>query len=275
MINNFNRYKESNQREDDNRIYGVVTAIVTNNKDPENMARIKVKFPWMGEAKDKDSNWVRIASMMGGKDRGAYFIPEVEDEVLIAFENGDVNSPYMIGALWNGKDTPTHSNDDGKNDERCITSRSGHTFRFDDKDGEEVFELMDKSKKRRLTFKTKGKKIEIINEDDDGEMWIYSKGFMVIETDDELFVNVEKDMHIRVDKDLHIEAENINIKSRKATKIDAGTKLDMNSKAPMKIGSKATMDLKASALASFKASGPLKLESSAIASLKGSITKLG
>jgi len=275
LITKLNRHKESDLHENENRIYGVVTAIVTNNKDPENMARIKVKFPWMGEAKDKDSNWVRVASMMAGHDRGCYFIPEVEDEVLIMFENGDVNSPFMIGALWNGKDKPTHANDDGKNDHRCMTSRSGHTFTFDDKDGEEVFELMDKSKKRRLTFKTKGKKIEIINEDDDGEMWIYSKGFMVIETDDELFVNVEKDMHIKVDKDLHIEAENINIKSRKATKIDAGTKLDMNSKAPMKIGSKATMDLKASALASFKASGPLKLESSAIASLKGSITKLG
>ncbi|MDQ7084733.1 MAG: phage baseplate assembly protein V [Sulfurovum sp.] len=193
MIRKRNRYKESYFQENENKIYGVVTAIVTNNKDPENMARIKVKFPWMGEAKDKDSNWVRIATMMGGKERGSYFIPEVEDEVLIAFENGDVNAPYMIGALWNGKDTPTHTNNDGKNDIRCITSRSGHTLTFDDKDGEEVFELMDKSKKRRLTFKTKENKIEIINESDDGEIKIYSKGKMTIESDDELSIKVKKE----------------------------------------------------------------------------------
>jgi len=275
MLTQLKHYKESNLHEFEHKIYGVVSAIVTNNKDTDGLARIKVKFPWMGEAKDKESNWVRIATLMAGNERGSYFIPEIDDEVLIAFENGDINSPYMIGALWNGKDKPTDNNDDDKNDRRSITSRSGHKLLFDDKDGEEVLELMDKSEKRRITLKIKDKCIEIHNEEDKGEIKIFSKGKMSIESEDELEIKVKKDMKIKVEKDLKIEANNIEMKSKAATKLDAGSKFDAASKAPMKLESKATLDIKASAVANVKASGPLNLESSAIASLKGSMTKLG
>lgn len=275
MITQLKKQKELNTKEFDNRIYGVVTAIVTNNKDPEGLARIKVKFPWMGEAKDKESNWARIATFMAGKERGAYFLPEVEDEVLIAFENGDVNYPYMIGALWNGKDKPTEKNDDDKNNIRSFTSRSGHKITFDDTKDKEVLEIMDKSEKRKITFNVKDKFIEILNEEGKGEIKIKAKGKFSIETEDELEIKVKKNLTIKVDKDLKIEANKIELKSKTAMKFDAGSKLDMASKAPMKIESKATLDLKASAVANIKASGPLTLESSAIASLKGSITKLG
>jgi uncharacterized protein involved in type VI secretion and phage assembly len=275
MITQLKTYKELHIKESENRIFGVVTAIVTKNKDPDNMARIKVKFPWMGEAKDKESNWVRIASLMGGKERGDYFIPEIDDEVLIAFENGDVNYPYMIGALWNGKDTPTEKNDDDKNNIRSFTSRSGHKITFDDTKDEEILEIMDKSEKRKITFNVKDKFIEIINEEGKGEIKIKAKGKFSIETEDELSIKVKKNLNIKVDKDLVIEAQNIKMKSKMATKIESGSKLDLASKAPMKLESKATLDVKASAVLNVKASGPVKVESSAIASLKGSITKIG
>ena len=114
------------------RITGVVIGIVTNNKDTEGMGRVKVKFPWRGDS--DESYWARVSTLMAGKDRGTFFLPEVGDEVLVAFDHGDINHPYVIGALWNGVDTPPETNADGKNNIRKIKSRSGHEIIFDDND---------------------------------------------------------------------------------------------------------------------------------------------
>ena len=115
------------------RFYGVVVGIVTNNKDPESLHRVKIRFPWLDQ--DNESHWARVASLMAGNGRGAYFLPEVDDEVLVAFEHGCVDYPYVVGALWNGKDKPPESNSDGLNKHRTIQSRSGHIIRLNDKAG--------------------------------------------------------------------------------------------------------------------------------------------
>ena len=133
-----------------NRIYGVVVGIVTNNKDDEGMGRVKVKFPWLSD--DDESWWARVATMMAGSSRGSYFLPEVNDEVLIAFEHGDVRFPYVVGALWNGKDAPPTTNSDGKNNIRVIQSRSGHIVRLDDTDGNEKIEVIDKTGNNSITI---------------------------------------------------------------------------------------------------------------------------
>ncbi|OGO17716.1 MAG: phage tail protein, partial [Chloroflexi bacterium RBG_16_48_7] len=112
--------------------HSVVVGIVTNNQDTDGMARVKVRFPWLAE--DAESNWIRIASPMAGNGRGMIFLPEVDDEVLIAFENGDLNRPYVLGALWNGEDNPPETNSDGHNNIRKIRSRSGHEIVFNDDD---------------------------------------------------------------------------------------------------------------------------------------------
>ena len=112
------------------RIFGVVVGIVTNNQDPEGMGRVKVNFPWLSA--DDESYWARLAAPMAGNNRGAWFLPEVNDEVLVAFEHGDVRAPYVLGALWNGQDAPPRNNSDGKNNERVIRSRSGHELVFND-----------------------------------------------------------------------------------------------------------------------------------------------
>ena len=109
---------------------GVAIALVTQNRDPEGLGRVKLRFPW--ESEPRESDWARIAVPMAGADRGTYFLPEVGDEVLVAFEREDMRFPYVLGALWNGREKPPQSNDDGKNDRRVIKSRSGHTLTFDD-----------------------------------------------------------------------------------------------------------------------------------------------
>jgi uncharacterized protein involved in type VI secretion and phage assembly len=111
---------------------GVAIAVVTQNRDPDGLGRVKLKFSW--ESQERESDWARCAMPMTGKDRGTYFLPEVGDEVLVAFEREDMRFPYVLGALWNGQDAPPDNNSDGKNDRRVIKSRKGHTLTFDDGD---------------------------------------------------------------------------------------------------------------------------------------------
>jgi uncharacterized protein involved in type VI secretion and phage assembly len=144
--------------------YGVVVGLVTNNTDPEGLGRVKVKFPWLSEM--QESHWARIASLMAGKDRGTYFLPEVDDEVLVAFEHGDLRFPYILGMLWNGKDTVPAKNEDEKNNIRMIKSRSGHTICLDDTEGKEKIEILDKTGKNSLVFDTAKNTITIAAEQD-------------------------------------------------------------------------------------------------------------
>lgn len=109
---------------------GVAVALVTQNQDDEGLARVKVSYPWHNNP--RESYWARLAVPMAGNDRGTTFIPEVGDEVLVAFEREDLRFPYVLGALWNGKDKPPFANDDGNNDRRLVRSRKHHYLLFDD-----------------------------------------------------------------------------------------------------------------------------------------------
>lgn len=110
-------------------VRGVSVGIVSQNVDPEGLGRVKIRFPW--RENPDESHWARMAVLMAGKSRGTYFLPEVGDEVLVAFDAERVEHPYVLGALWNGQDVPPETND-GKNDLRLIRSRSGHEIVFDD-----------------------------------------------------------------------------------------------------------------------------------------------
>ncbi len=116
--------------EADGFIRGLAVATVTQNKDDEGLARVRVRLSWQAEG--EESYWARLGSPMAGGGRGTYFIPEIGDEVLVGFERGDLSHPYILGALWNGQQLPPETNDDGKNDRRFIRSRSGHELLFDD-----------------------------------------------------------------------------------------------------------------------------------------------
>jgi len=106
-------------------LQGVYTASVIDNRDREGQARVMVRVPGVAET----GIWARLATMMAGRDRGTFFVPEVGDEVLVAFEQGDQRAPYVLGSLWNGKAKPPASDTSTK----LIRSRSGLTLRIDDK----------------------------------------------------------------------------------------------------------------------------------------------
>lgn len=143
----------------DGRFHGVVVGVVTNNQDPDGMHRVKVRFPWLNDS--DESHWARVAAAMAGPDRGAYFLPEPDDEVLVAFEHGSLEHAYVIGALWNGKDKPPENNSDGRNDNRTLKSRSGHIIRMCDNDSDARLELIDKTGQNKIIIHSKDNKITI------------------------------------------------------------------------------------------------------------------
>jgi uncharacterized protein involved in type VI secretion and phage assembly len=111
------------------RYPGVVTGIVKDLNDPDGQGRIELQFPWLSDS--VRSSWAPVASALAGKERGQFFMPEIDDEVLVAFEHGDINHPFIVGFLWNGVDTPPETT----NQNRVIKTPGGHQLRFEDKEG--------------------------------------------------------------------------------------------------------------------------------------------
>ena len=143
------------------RVPGVVIALVTNVNDPLGLGRIQLQFPWM----DPDlRSWARVAAPMAGSKRGAFFMPEVDDEVLVGFEHGDFNRPYVLGSLWNGVDKPPLTASEAVKDgvvKRIFKTRAGHVIQLDDSSGQEKIEIIDKSKKNKVIIDTAANTIEI------------------------------------------------------------------------------------------------------------------
>ena len=138
---------------------GVIVGIVQENKDPKGLGRVRVRLP--GVTDEPIAHWARLAVPMAGAERGIFFLPEKEDEVLVAFEHGDPARPYVLGALWNGRDKPPETNADGKNNLRLLVTRSGHVLRFDDSPGAEKIELIDASGNSSLVIDTAAATITI------------------------------------------------------------------------------------------------------------------
>lgn len=119
------------------RIYGVVPGVVKGVEDPEKRGRLEVRFPWLSDEDKAHASWARVATMMSGPDRGSWFMPEPDDEVLVAFEHGDPQEPYVIGYLWNGQDKPPITGSDPFTKVRRLKTVSGHQMDFDDRDNKE------------------------------------------------------------------------------------------------------------------------------------------
>lgn len=176
---------------------GVYTGIVSNNQDPDEMGRIKIKYPWRSE--DDESNWIRTSTVMSGDDQGVWFLPEVGDEVLIVFGGGDINRPYVIGSLWNKNANPPESNSDGSNNIRKIKSRSGHEIIFDDNN---------KEKKEKLEIHTNSGH-KIVLDDSQGEEKIEIKD--KTEKNRILFDSVKNSINIESSMELKLKADKVEI----------------------------------------------------------------
>lgn len=115
--------------------YGVHVAVVTDNQDPSSQGRVKVKLPWSPDSGSESyETWARVATLMAGPDRGTWFVPDPDDEVLVAFEAGEPSRPVVLGSLWNGSDSPPESMGQD-NPKRTILTKAGVRITLDDSQG--------------------------------------------------------------------------------------------------------------------------------------------
>jgi uncharacterized protein involved in type VI secretion and phage assembly len=119
--------------------YGAYPALVTDIADPDGQGRVRVSLPWSPDGDGaRYEAWARLATLMAGNNRGSWFVPDVNDEVLVVFVGGDPRFPCVVGALWNGQDTPPESMDGaGRNSVKKLRSRNGVQITLDDTDGQE------------------------------------------------------------------------------------------------------------------------------------------
>lgn len=231
-------------------------ALVTNNNDDQNLGRVKLKYPWLDDT--LESGWVRVATPMTGNGHGFQVLPEVNDEVLVVFEHGDLNHPIVIGSLWNGQDKPplTSANAvaSGKTEQRIFKTRVGHTILLKDKSGEEAIHFIDKSGNNKILIETHNKTITVESEDK-----IVLKG---------------KNIDITATDAINITGKDITTKANGALKEEATNTVTVKGTGGVTVESAATMALKANGTLDVKGQGPVTVESSAITNVKGSLVKL-
>ncbi|WP_159789970.1 VgrG-related protein [Sodalinema gerasimenkoae] len=183
-----------------------IIGIVTNNSDPEGLNRCKVKFPSLTE--DHESQWARVVGTGAGSKRGLDWLPEIDDEVLVAFEHGDIHRPYILGSVWNGVDSPSEEIDnsvvDGKVRLRSIKTTSGHQIQFIEEDKG--------SSHSGITISTNsGNKISI--DDTENSITVETKNGQKIQVDDS-----EKSIQVSSLGNLNVQAlQGIKLESKTGT----------------------------------------------------------
>jgi uncharacterized protein involved in type VI secretion and phage assembly len=136
--------------------FGLHYGIVVQNKDPENLDRVKVRLPWLDKGDVDQTHWAQLMTPMEGKKFGWYTLPDIDDVVVIAFIAGDTSQPVILGGVWSTPDFSPEPNDDGKNNFRGYRSRSGHRLILDDSDKTKVV-FADKTTKNMVGIGNFGK----------------------------------------------------------------------------------------------------------------------
>lgn len=220
---------------------GVVTAVVTNTDDPNDWGRVKVKFPWMTD--DAESDWARVLGVGAGPEAGFFVMPDVDDEVLIAFAHGDFSQPFVLGGLWNGRhDLPPEAAGAASGEKPLVRtwhSRSGHWLAmYDDADN-------------KTEIVTAGGH-SLVLDDANRKITITSSGGLTLELDDS-------------GSKITVESSNeIEVKATGNMKLEANGNMDLKA---------AQLNLEGTARATLKAP-TVTVEGSALAEVKGGLVKL-
>ncbi len=225
---------------------GVVIGVVTNNKDPEGLGRIKVRFPTLSDT--DESWWARVAAIGAGATRGLNVLFEVNDEVLVAFEHGDVRRPIVLGGLWSKKHKPFQGGEETDNEgvaSRVWRSRTGHTVSMHDSGTPSnsfvAIGLADEQTKLRM-----------------------GEDKVTIDSPTDVTITSQASITLKATGDVTIEGANITLKAQQAANVEA-----------LNVSGKASASLKLEgAQSELKGSANVNVEGGALASVKGALVKL-
>ena len=228
--------------------HGLMIGLVTNNKDPDGLGRVRVKFP--AESNDVESAWARMATFASGNAQGASFMPQIDTEVVVMFEGGDRRRPVVLGSLWNGKDKPPLGPDKFLDGNKVVQwqmkTAGGQTLTFDETPGKE-----------NVTIILPDGNTKLVLNKEKVELWSNSKNLEV--------KSGQASLLLENGKDVTLQGMNVTIKATQAVKIE-GLSVEITGKTTAKLEGSATVEVKGGGSAKFSASG--------IAEVAGSLVKI-
>ncbi len=243
---------QQDSNKSDDKMYGLTLGIVTNTNDPDNLGRIKVQL-LLRDTSDNETDWIRVAVPFAGKKIGAYFIPDVNDEVLVGFINGDIHKPFVVAGLWNKDNAPPVGSEDGKNLTKMIKTKSGiEVILEDSEDGESSTVDIKTPKGMHVTLKDKDEVIQIADKGGKNGVKIDTKGGQ---------------MNVTADK-------KITVKSGGSQIVLDGTGQKIDIKTTTLSIKAAKIDINADASMTIKSGGLLNVEAGGPANIKGAIVKI-
>lgn len=242
-------------------------AVVKKVDDEKSLGRVKVQFAWQ-KATNEMTPWIRVSSLMGSKEQGVYFIPEIEEVVFVDFEFGNPDLPFVRGSMYHADAKPgTLFNKD--NNIKGIITRGGNHILINDEAGKETIKIYNKDTKNQI----------VLSLDGDASIIIKSEGSIRLEAKDKISMKA-KTIEFAADQEWNVKAGKTEISNDQGLKISAGsdigiegTNVKLAGKAGVKIEA-ATVAIDAQAQATIKANAQLALESSGPASLKGAIVMI-
>ena len=231
-------------------------AKVMDNKDPEKMGRIRVQFLWQEEQEpDLMTPWIRIAQPHGGNDKGFYFIPEIDEEVMVEFENGNAEKPFVVGTLYHGKQHPGKKWPTDSNDIKAIRTRNGHTIEIHDEGNDGFIRIYDHEKENYiLTFSTDKKLIKL---ESTGNIELYAGSDIIMEAGHDIKMKAKNNKDVDVENKLTVKVGSSKTVSAGSITESAGGEMKLTS---------ATHEQ--------TAKGAMKLEAGAILEAQGAIVKI-
>ena len=185
-------------------------AKVTDNEDPNGLGRIRVQFDWQAEQdSDMMTPWLRMAQPYAGGGKGFSFIPEIGEEVMIDFEGGNAERPYVKGTLYNGEydvDAKWVANSNNANQVKAIRTRNGHTIEIHDEGNDGYIRIYDNEKENYiLTFSTDQKLIKL---ESTGNIELYAQNDIIMHAGHDIKATADNDMFLEAGNDQERVADN-------------------------------------------------------------------